>query len=299
MPAARAERAPAKVNLTLRVVGQRPDGYHDIESLVAFAGVGDTIAFAPGRGLSLTVRGPTAMASGNPDDNLVLKAARALAVRVDGLKLGHFELTKRLPVAAGVGGGSTDAAAALRLLARTNQIAIDDARLLEAARVTGADVPVCLDPRARVMRGIGDILCAPVALARLPVVLINPGVAVPTKDVFQALHRHAAMTRPTANGLRPASTAAPTLDSSLKPKELIAALVEFGNDLEAPAIGIQPVIADVLAELRSIRSCRLARMSGSGATCFGLFGTPRAAAAAAKSLRSRHPTWWVRATGLQ
>ena len=134
MPAARAERAPAKINLTLRVVGRRADGYHDIESLVVFAGVGDTLTFAPARALALTVDGPTAAASGAIGDNLVLKAARALAERVEGLKLGRFALTKRLPVAAGVGGGSSDAAAALRLLARANRIALDDPRLMEAAR---------------------------------------------------------------------------------------------------------------------------------------------------------------------
>src|SRR5262249_53667701 len=157
VPAARAERAPAKINLTLRVTGRRADGYHELESLVVFAGVGDTLTFTPGRALSLSVDGPTAAASGSIDDNLVMQTARTLAERVEGLKLGRFTLTKRLPVAAGIGGGSSDAAAALRLLARVNRIAFDDQRLMEAARVTGADVPVCLVPRARVMRGVGEI----------------------------------------------------------------------------------------------------------------------------------------------
>ncbi len=194
MPAARVEAAPAKVNLTLRVVGRRADGYHDLESLVVFAGVGDRLAFAPARALDLKVRGPTAGAAGNLSDNLVFKAARALADRVPGLKLGRFELSKRLPVAAGLGGGSADAAAALRLLARANRLTLDDPRLIQAARATGADVPVCLDPRPRVMRGIGDVLSAPLDLPRLPAVLVNPGVAVPTKDVFAAL----ALPRPLA-----------------------------------------------------------------------------------------------------
>ena len=141
----------------------------------------------PGRALSLSVRGPTAAAAGGLDSNLVLKAARALAERVAGLRVGRFELSKRLPVAAGLGGGSSDAAAALRLLARANRLALDDPRLLDAARVTGADVPVCVDPRPRIMRGIGDILSEPLDLPRLPAVLVNPGVAVPTKDVFAAL----------------------------------------------------------------------------------------------------------------
>ncbi|MGH6767640.1 MAG: 4-(cytidine 5'-diphospho)-2-C-methyl-D-erythritol kinase, partial [Xanthobacteraceae bacterium] len=145
MAAARAERAPAKINLTLRIVSRRADDYHDIESLVVFADIGDSLTFSPGRMLSLVVRGPTAAAAGAADDNLVLKAARALARRVEGLKLGRFSLTKRLPVAAGLGGGSADAAAALRLLARANRIASDDPRLMQAAQATGADVPVCLD----------------------------------------------------------------------------------------------------------------------------------------------------------
>ncbi len=187
MPTARAEPAPAKVNLTLRVLGRRADGYHDIESLVVFAGVGDALTFTPGPALALAVRGPTARASGDVADNLVLKAARALAERVEGLKLGRFALSKRLPVAAGLGGGSADAAAALRLLARANGMALDDPRLMQAARATGADVPVCLDPRPRLMRGIGDLLSDPLDLPRLPAVLVNPGVAVPTRDVFAAL----------------------------------------------------------------------------------------------------------------
>src|SRR5215472_2960863 len=155
--AAGAEKAPAKVNLTLRVLGRRADGYHDIESLVAFAGVGDALTFTPSGALALAVGGPTAAAAGDVADNLVLKAARALGERVEGLKLGRFTLSKRLPVSAGLGGGSADAAAALRLLARANRLAPDDPRLMQAARNTGADVPVCLDPRARLMRGIGDV----------------------------------------------------------------------------------------------------------------------------------------------
>ncbi len=198
--AARAEKAPAKVNLTLRVLGRRADGYHDIESLVAFAGVGDALTFMPGGALALAVGGPTAAAAGDVADNLVLKAARALAERVEGLKLGRFTLSKRLPVSAGLGGGSADAAAALRLLAHANRMAPDDPRLLQAARATGADVPVCLDPRARLMRGIGDILSAPLDLPRLFALLVNPDVAVATKDVFAALNvppaEHIAQTRP-------------------------------------------------------------------------------------------------------
>lgn len=291
----RAERAPAKINLTLRVVGRRADGYHDLDSLVVFAGVGDTLTFAPGRALALTIDGPTASSAGSINDNLVLKAARALVERVEGLKLGRFRLSKRLPVAAGLGGGSSDAAAALRLIARANRIALDDPRLRDAARVTGADVPVCLDPRPRVMRGIGDILSAPIALPKLPAVLVNPRVAVPTKDVFTALRAH--LERRTD---QPSSIDFEALVSRrrIKPAALIDALAEGSNNLEAPAIATAPVIAQVLAELRSLKGCRLARMSGSGATCFGLFATAPAAAAAARVLRSKHRDWWIRATKL-
>jgi 4-diphosphocytidyl-2-C-methyl-D-erythritol kinase len=287
--AARAERALAKINLTLQVVGRRPDGYHDLESLVVFARVGDTLSFSPAQKLALSVSGPTAAASGAIDDNLVLKAGRALAARVDGLKLGRFELAKRLPVAAGLGGGSADAAAALRLLARANRIAPDDPRLVEAARVAGADVPVCLDPRPRVMRGIGDVLSEPLALPNLPAVLVNPRVAVPTKDVFAAWHRH-------ARAAKAASFEMPAVRP--KAKALIDAIAASANDLETPAISIAPVIADVLDALRGLKSCRLARMSGSGATCFGVFASVPAAAAAARTLRAAHRTWWIRATTL-
>jgi len=291
VPAARAARAPAKINLTLHVVGRRTDGYHDIESLVVFAGIGDTLSFTPARTLALSVGGPTAAAAGTTGDNLVLKAARALAARVEGLRLGRFVLTKRLPVAAGLGGGSADAAAALRLLARANRIPAGDPRLYEAARATGADVPVCLDPRPRMMRGIGDILSAPIALPKLPAVLVNPGVAVPTSTVFAELHRHAT---PRMQPLQEIALHGPRL----KLPDLIDMLRAGRNDLEAPAIAIAPVIAEALTDLHALKGCRLARMSGSGATCFGLFGSAPAAAAAARLLRSKHPTWWARATVL-
>jgi len=281
------EKAPAKVNLTLRVVGRRSDGYHEIESLVAFSAVADVLSLAPGPTLSLRVSGPTGPASGDLQDNLVLKAAHALAAQIEGLKLGRIALSKRLPVAAGLGGGSSDAAAALRLLARVNRIAPDDPRLMQAARATGADVPVCLDPRPRQMGGIGEILSDPLDLPRLPAVLVNPGVALATKDVFAAL-------RP-----QPLSSSNPVPVSAITSVEtLLAALAKSGNDLESAAVKLQPVIAGVLAELNRLPACRLARMSGSGATCFGLFESFLSAAAAARSLHRKHPSWWIRATTL-
>jgi 4-diphosphocytidyl-2-C-methyl-D-erythritol kinase len=296
MGRARTEPAPAKVNLTLRVLRRRADGYHDIESLVVFADFGDALTFAPAAALNLTVRGPTGVAAGSLADNLVLKAAHALAARVPELSLGYFTLTKRLPVAAGLGGGSADAAAALRLLARANGLAANDPRLHEAARATGADVPVCLDPRPRIMRGIGDILTDPLALPSLPAVLVNPGVAVPTREVFA----HLQLAQTSKEELPPPPGWAEfTLARPDARADMLARLAADCNDLEAPAIALQPVIADVLAALLAIDGCRLARMSGSGATCFGLFDSMRRAQVAARMLRQEHPTWWTRATMLK
>src|SRR6516165_9168487 len=233
LAAARVERAPAKINLTLRVLGRRADGYHDIESLVAFAGVGDSLTFTPGRNAELVVRGPTEAMAGTVADNLVLKAARALAERVAGLTLGRFVLAKRLPVAAGLGGGSSDAAAALRLLARANRLARNDPRLMQAARATGADVPVCLDPRPRMMRGIGDILSDPLPLPPLSLTLVNPGVMLATRNVFASLR---VVRPPKARfGWQGERTG------------LVDALAASGNDLEEPAIRLAPVVGEVLA----------------------------------------------------
>jgi 4-diphosphocytidyl-2-C-methyl-D-erythritol kinase len=280
-----AEFAPAKVNLTLHVLGRRSDGYHELESLVVFADVGDRLTLVPGDALDFAVTGPTASVAGPNADNLVLKAARLAAERIGSLRLGSFELDKRLPVAAGLGGGSSDAAAALRLIARANALPLDDARLREAARLTGADVPVCLDPRARMMRGVGEILSAPVAMPRLHAILINPGVAVPTAGVFKAL-------------AAPALASAPARDDFAvsDPETLVSALRTRRNDLEAPAISLQPVIGEVLSALRASTGCRLARMSGSGATCFGLFASESATQDAATALTAKQPGWWVRAT---
>jgi 4-diphosphocytidyl-2-C-methyl-D-erythritol kinase len=283
------DTAPAKVNLTLRVLGRRADGYHEIESLVAFAEIGDALSLAPGGDLALTVRGPTAPQAGTEADNLVLKAARALAARSPGLRLGAFDLDKRLPVAAGLGGGSADAAAALRLLAQSNGIALDDPRLYEAARATGADVPVCLDPRPRVMRGIGEILSAPLDLPPLPAVLVNPGVALATKSVFArwapAVGQYGACDPATLAGLT-------------KREDLLLFLMRQPNDLEFSAIALAPAVAEVLQALRGLPGRRLARMSGSGATCFALFSSAAEAIMAAKILSEKFPHWWVRASRL-
>jgi len=285
----RVERAPAKVNLTLRILGRRSDGYHELESLVVFAGVADELALAPGDDLALEVTGPTAASAGDLADNLVLKAAKGLAARVTGLKAGQFRLTKQLPVAAGLGGGSSDAAAALRLLARANALALDDPRLLDVAAATGADVPVCVDPQPRIMRGIGEVLSAPIRLPRLPAVLVNPRVAVPTREVFGKIGL--------AKGEQRGIAAADPGDLTT-PEALLAYMAANANDLETPAVALQPVIAEVKAALASQDGCRLARMSGSGATCFAVFGTDSEAAAAARALGAARPAWWVAATEL-
>ena len=286
-PSRLIEHAPAKVNLTLTVLGRRRDGYHSIDSLVVFARAGDRLAFVPGEPLSLRVRGSTAAQAGAIDDNLVLKATRALAAAIPDLKLGAFTLDKRLPVAAGLGGGSSDAGAALRLLARANRLRLGDPRLARVARSVGADVPVCVDPKPRRIRGIGEILSARLAIPKLHAVLVNPGVAVPTKDVFAIL------------GLKAGETKKRVGRARALPREfnkLVAILAEEGNDLEPAAIKLQPVIASVLKALVRENGCHMARMSGSGATCFGLFTSSRAAAGAAKRLSAAHPGWWVKAS---
>jgi 4-diphosphocytidyl-2-C-methyl-D-erythritol kinase len=289
LPAPLVENALAKVNLTLRVIGRRADGYHDIESLVAFADFGDRLTFSPGDELKLSVHGPGAAQAGEGDDNLVFKAARALVARRPLLTVGAFGLDKLLPVAAGLGGGSADAAAALRLLARVNNIAHGDPDLRSAAEATGADVPVCLDPRARIMRGIGEILSMPIALPALPAVLVNPGVAVATKAVFARLKVSAVPGAPLDDNFAKASNR----------DGLLRELAAQTNDLEGPAMALAPAIADVLAALRSFAGCGLARMSGSGATCFALFDSPAAGGAAAKTLARTYPKWWVQATTLR
>jgi 4-diphosphocytidyl-2-C-methyl-D-erythritol kinase len=293
--APRAEPAPAKVNLTLEIQGRRNDGYHELESLVVFARVGDRIRFIPAAALALDVRGPFAAALGEASENLVLKAARALASRIEGLTLGRFELWKRLPVAAGIGGGSSDAAAALRLIARANALGLDDPCLAEAAIATGADVPVCLAGRARLVRGIGEKLSDPLDLPKLAAVVVNPGVPLATKEVFGGFGARAGARTPDKIAARQ------SLDPAAIPRgrdALISWLRLRANDLEQVAISLAPTVGEVLAALRGLPECELARMSGSGATCFGIFRNARAALTAARRLRASRPRWWVCATML-
>jgi 4-diphosphocytidyl-2-C-methyl-D-erythritol kinase len=274
------ETAPAKINLTLRVTGRRDDGYHALESLVAFANLNDRLSLDPAEDVSVSVTGPFAAASGAAADNLVLKAFAALAGQVSGLRGGRFTLDKNIPVAAGLGGGSADAAAALRLLAIRNGIALDDVRLRTVAREVGADVPVCLDPRARIMRGAGEDLSVPMVLPRLDAVLVNPRAAVATKDVFAKFDKRDA--GPPPRGEVP-----------LEYEPLLSWLGASGNDLTTAASMRAPVIRDVLAALSALPGCRLARMSGSGATCFAIFDAADETQAAANKLRVAYPDWWI------
>ncbi|WP_375412564.1 4-(cytidine 5'-diphospho)-2-C-methyl-D-erythritol kinase [uncultured Bradyrhizobium sp.] len=291
MPAL-SDDARAKVNLTLRVIGRRVDGYHDLESVVAFCDCADRLTLAPGTGLTLITTGPRAQDCGEASDNLVLKAARLLGERVGDLQAGAFTLDKALPVAAGIGGGSADAAAALRLLARSNELALDDPRLIEVAQLTGADVPVCLSSQACVMTGVGETLL-PLSLPKMPCVLVNPCVPVATRDVFAALGlRHGQL----LVGATDVIFYQPKWPEAGAPIEAwIKALAGIGNDLEKPATRIQPVIGEILAALGQASGARLARMSGSGATCFAIFDRDGDAQRAAQAIRLEHPQWWVHA----
>ncbi|MBZ6075959.1 4-(cytidine 5'-diphospho)-2-C-methyl-D-erythritol kinase [Microvirga puerhi] len=289
MPQRLATHAPAKINLTLHVLGRRADGYHALESLVAFAETGDDLSLEPGDRLGFEISGPTAALSGDVADNLVLKAARLLAERVAGLRLGTFRLTKRLPVAAGIGGGSSDAAAALRLLAQLNDLPLSHPAIREVARLTGADVSVCLEPQARMMSGAGEELGPPLHLPQLFAVLINPRVPVETPAVFQALGLQLGQTLegPPHPNVSPVSSEA-----------LFEQLRAARNDLERPARSLQPLIGEALSLLAATTGCRLARMSGSGATVFALYDDPPAAERAAAHIRLERPDWWVEATRL-
>ncbi len=264
--------APAKVNLTLHVTGQREDGYHLLESLVMFADVGDRIALSLSDTPSLSVTGPMGQGVPTGPENLVLRAADLMGVAAE------ITLEKHLPAAAGIGGGSSDAAAVLAALRDLTGKPVPDQGLS-----LGADVPVCLAPRAVRMRGVGERLDEVPALPALPAVLVNPGVAVPTGAVFKGLERKD----------NPAMAPLPAQPGF---GVLIDWLHEQRNDLEAPAIAAQPVIGEVLEAIAATQGCALARMSGSGATCFGLYASAAEAEAAAGQLK--RDGWWVAAARL-
>jgi 4-diphosphocytidyl-2-C-methyl-D-erythritol kinase len=270
-----AEVAPAKVNLCLHVTGRRDDGYHLLDSLVVFAGVGDRITLLPGKRLTLLLSGPESGALTAEPDNLVLRAARAM-----GVAGAEIRLWKGLPVASGIGGGSADAAATLRAVARLTGQPLPDAG---AVLALGADVPVCVMGRPVRMQGVGEVLTPLPALPPLWMVLANPRLPVATPQVFAALTSRENSPLPglPAAALRSAAAFAGWLAR------------ETRNDLAAAAHQIAPVLATVEATLAETPGCLLARMSGSGATHFGLYSGPDQARAAARQLAARHPGWWV------
>lgn len=269
---AETEFAPAKINLCLHVTGRRADGYHLLDSLVVFAGVGDQVSGTLADPPSLSVEGPKAAGLTGEGDNLVLRAARAMGVSA------RIVLEKHLPVSSGIGGGSADAAATLRLLARLSGRALPEAA---AVLALGADVPVCLAGRPARMTGIGEGLAPLPPLPQAWLVLANPGVALSTPAIFRALAR--ADNAPLPRDL-------PRLRSAA---DLAAFMMMQRNDLEPPALALEPVIGRVKAALSAQAGCLMARMSGSGATCFGLFADPLAAHAAARAIRAAEPGWWV------
>jgi 4-diphosphocytidyl-2-C-methyl-D-erythritol kinase len=271
------EAAPAKVNLYLHLIGRRDDGYHLLDSLVAFAEIGDVLRAEPAETLSLRVVGPFAGELAAESDNLVLRAAQALATEAGVSHGADIVLTKHLPVASGIGGGSADAAAALRLLCRLWGLAPDRAALAKLAGGLGADVPACLFGRTCRMGGIGERLEPAPTLPQCGIVLANPGIAVATADVFRTRRR-----------MWSSRAALPVgwTDSAA----MAADLALLRNDLEPAAVTLRPAIADVLAALATLPGCLLARMSGSGATCFALFADRETAGRALSEMRQTD--WW-------
>ena len=273
----------AKINLTLEILGKRPDGYHELSSLVVFAALGDRLHLTPGSGFSLEVTGPYADAI--EGENLIEKVARTLKERHGAKNIGSVLLEKLLPVASGVGGGSADAGAFLRLYQRFSGVSFSQADVQGFGRIFGADVPVCTWSRPVLMGGIGEEMAPLCSLPDMALLLVNPGVAVSTRAVFDEL-------------------GAPLLDQAQSPpslkapvfsdfEDVVAYMQGHGNDLTVPAMGLAPVIGDVLGALSGLPGCALARLSGSGATCFGVFPGLEMAAQAALTLKKMQPAWWL------
>lgn len=277
--------APAKVNLFLHAGSPRADGYHPLESLVAFADCGDELTLAAdAEDFTIRIDGPFVNAAGDPDQNLVLKAARALRERIPGVGGGQFHLTKNLPAGAGLGGGSADAAAALRLLANANAIDPADPRIFAAAKATGADVPVCLARTARVISGIGEILSEPVPIPPLSAVLVWPGVPTSTPAVYRAFD---------ADGAAPALSGIGAKDIPRERGPFLDFLARQRNDLMKAAWRATPEIAEADAALRASDHALLVRMSGSGSAVFAIYENDAHAKEGASVVKARYPQWWV------
>ncbi|HWD27187.1 MAG TPA: 4-(cytidine 5'-diphospho)-2-C-methyl-D-erythritol kinase [Rhizomicrobium sp.] len=276
--------APAKINLFLHVGDTRADGYHELESIAAFVDIGDKLIFERADTLSLTIEGPFAQGLAAESDNLVLRAARALAEYAEHDNPGaKITLIKNLPVASGIGGGSADAAAALRGLVRLwDLVDMGPNKARDVAETLGSDVPVCVESRTAWMHGRGEIVTFARRLPPMLIVLVNPRVAVPTGPVFAALK--------TRSGVGMQQDRIPYDPNVWGVTDYLAATA---NDLEAPALAIAPVIGEALAALRAQPDAMLARMSGSGATCFGFYKDDEAARFAADAIAAAHPGWWV------
>lgn len=282
-----AEHAPAKINLALHITGQREDGYHLLETLVVFTQAGDRILVRRATQDGFTITGPFSSNLPQDGDNLVLRArdlARALAGECAFPV--HIELEKNLPVASGIGGGSSDAAAVLRALNGLWQLAIAPPKLAQAALSLGADLPMCLAARSLVASGIGEVLLPVANLPSLALVLVNPGIAIATPSVFTALKHRNTHTLPALPQHR---------EVGMLSGLLMGWLAATRNDLEQPALTIAPQIGTALEALRK-EGAVLARMSGSGATCFGLFTSEQDAAHAATTIAAGQPSWYVQAT---
>ncbi|KJE35653.1 4-diphosphocytidyl-2C-methyl-D-erythritol kinase [Thalassospira sp. HJ] len=290
MSATYRQQAPAKVNLFLHVTGKRDDGYHLLESLVCFTATGDVLTgeLRDDDKITLSITGPMAgnLALESTDDNLVMRAARMLQETGTAKQGADLVLDKRLPVASGIGGGSADAAAAIRLLSEMWKLELDDATLSRIALSLGADVPVCLHGKTCVMSGIGEEITELPDLPPVPMVLINPGKAVSTPEIFKAR---------ADEGFSPTG-AWDTNQTFQSGAALADALSECGNDLTLPATGILPEICDVLNALAREEGCLLARMSGSGATCFGIYDTFDQAERAAHAIAAQNPDCWISPT---
>ena len=274
--------ARAKINLYLHVVGKRADGYHLLDSLIVFAECGDEIEVMPAADLSLSIDGPFAKGLGSGPDNLVLRAAQGLRDLCGIDKGAAIHLTKNLPVASGIGGGSADAAATWLALVGLGYVPPDRKRLYDLALRLGADVPVCLDGRPSFIGGIGEEIAAAEGLPAAHLLLVNPGVPTPTPAVFKAR----------SGGFTQAGRWQQAPESA---RELAEALGSRRNDLTEAAITVAPVIREVLAAIGATKDCLLARLSGSGATCFGLYESATAAEAARKAVVTKHPDWWAAA----
>jgi len=280
------QKAPAKINLALHITGRRADGYHLLDSLVVFAEHGDLLKLAGADETSLEISGPFGDELKVDDDNLILRAYQALSEALPNpLPATSFKLTKNLPVSSGIGGGSADAAAALNGLIELWQLDVEPHTLSEIALLLGADVPVCLNSTSCRMRGVGEQLTASENFPVIDCVLVNPGIGVSTSAVFAEL-------------ALPVDESAFDRLPELPASGWIDWLATTRNDLQPPAISLAPEIADVIAVLEQSPGCTLVRMSGSGATCFGLFGHPEDARKATQQIATTHPNWWVVATQL-